>query len=68
MLTSISFFYQAGEKAASEFYESFMEAVPSMELLARDRQPRGYGGVVNFDDDIEDETPIWWSGSDKTVL
>ena len=53
----------ADDKAASKFYDSFMDEVPFMDLLAKDRQPRGYGGVVNFSGDLDDETPIWWRGA-----
>jgi hypothetical protein len=59
------FLNQADEEAANEFYDSFIDEVPFLETLARDRQPRGFGGVVNFGDHLDDETPIWWRGSDN---
>jgi hypothetical protein len=59
------FLNQPDEEAANEFYDSFMDEVPFLETLARDRQPRGFGGVVNFGDHLVDETPIWWQGGDK---
>jgi hypothetical protein len=60
------FLNQGDEKAESKFYDSFVDKLPFMETLARDRQPRGFGGVVNFGNELVDEkTPIWWHGGDK---
>jgi hypothetical protein len=63
------FLKEADEEAVSEFYDTFVEELPFMDTLARDQHPRGVGGVVNFGDELDDETPIWWSGiakADKT--
>jgi hypothetical protein len=63
------FLKEADEEAVSDFYDTFVEELPFIDTLARDRHPRGVGGVVNFGDELDDETPIWWSGiakADKT--
>ena len=61
------FLNQADEKLERTFYDSFVDKLPFMETLARDRQPRGFGGVVNFGHEL-DEAIIWWEGGDSADL
>jgi len=44
-----------------EFFESkFIKKLPSLKTTLRDEQPRGYGKVINFLEDINsDSDPIW---------
>lgn len=45
-----------------EFEKTFTNQIPAMKTVLRDEQPRGYGKVVSFIEDIEDEDypePFW---------
>jgi len=46
----------------SKFQEAFINQIPSLKAVLCDEHPRGYGKVVNFLKDIEDEEypePVW---------
>jgi len=45
----------------SEFVETFIKQIPSLKKLLFDEHPRGYGKVISFAEDIEDEDyePVW---------
>jgi len=61
----INFFSrQRNEEMVDEFHDHFLEKFPFMVTVTKDVQPRGYGGVIFFDDETEDKTPIWWYGND----
>lgn len=52
------------DEAMLDFQRFFVHKFPFMTIMARDEHPRGYGGVVNFDSNIERGVdPIWWHGS-----
>mmetsp|Transcript_31004 Transcript_31004/g.70937 ORF Transcript_31004/g.70937 Transcript_31004/m.70937 type:complete len:1235 (-) Transcript_31004:66-3770(-) len=44
---------------ANKFSERFLELIPTLRVVLKDKQPRGYGRVVNFLDDISNFTPYW---------
>jgi len=42
------------------FEKSFIKELPILKTTLRDEQPRGYGRVINFRDDIGDHyDPLW---------
>jgi len=43
------------------FQKNFLKQLPSLKTMLRDEQPRGYGRVVNFLEDIDEykEDPLW---------
>jgi len=48
-------------KTHTEFQENFMAQLPLMNLALLDEQPRGYGRVVNFSNDIEPRVDAHWA-------
>jgi spermidine synthase len=59
------FLYKEDAEAVMEFEKSFLEKFSFMEVVGRDLQPRGFGGVVNFAFDKGDKVPIWWPESES---
>merc|ERR1719223_1742259 len=48
------------EEFSNTFIEHFLEQIPDLKLTLRDEMPRGYGRVVNFNDDLKGiDSPFW---------
>jgi len=53
--------YKENIKFANRFVNEFKKQIPSMSVVLRDDQPRGYGRVVNFKKDVQEPRgePHW---------
>ena len=52
----LNIFSLAGREAIDVFEKEFREKLPSLGGWLRDTQPRGYGRVVNFKEDMAGES------------
>jgi len=48
------------KKNFNKFEKKFIEQLSSMKTILRDEQPRGYGRVINFPQDIKNKPDLLW--------